>query len=46
MDNLLLSKIFDPEYFFCICEESGWLNIVMGAVDCKAMIIELNPNFQ
>jgi hypothetical protein len=49
MDILLLSEIFDPEYFLCVCEDY-WLvnysNIMMDAVDCKARSIELNPHFQ
>jgi hypothetical protein len=49
MENLLLSEIFDPEYFLCICEDY-WLvnynNIIMNAVDCTAMIIEVKPQFK
>ena len=49
MDNFLFSEIFDPEYFLCICEDY-WLvnynNIMMDAVDCKVMFIELNPHFK
>jgi len=48
MDNLLLSEIFDPEYFLCICEDY-WLvnyNTMRDAVGLKAMITELNPHFK